>query len=228
MRLQLVRVAAAVLALASLGATPTESISVIERYADALATLPRPENMIFEFSVEQSGLHNLDEKHRVYRRGVHERDETLAVGGVKLKVPLVRIAPDNAYKYDVLTLAPKPAEYTFVYAGLRVVNGRNVYAFHAQPALTGPFAASDVLIDAVRFLPVVIAFNSAGGGLKAKGRVTFGPQGTYWVAREASVTATGRVKDARERIVWSHYRFPETLPDSTFSAPRPVATALQP
>lgn len=198
---------------------------MIERYADALAALPRPANMVFEFTVDQSGMHNFDETHRVYRSGLHERDETLALAGTSLKIPLVRVVRDNAYKYDVLTLAPKPAEYVFTYSGVRIVAGRTVYAFRTQSVLKASFAVTDVLIDGRRFLPAVIAFTSSGSGMIGKGRITFGPSGRYWVARDVSVTATSaRGKVARERIAWSKYRFPESLPASTFSAPKPIAS----
>lgn len=199
--------------------------TVIERYADALAAVARPKNMVFEFTVEQSGAHNFDETHRIYRSGLHERDETLALAGTALKIPIVRVAPDNAYKYDVLTLSPKPAEYVFTYSGVRVVNGRTVYAFRTKPVAQSSFAVSDVLIDGQRFLPLVIAFTSVGRGMKGKGRITFGPSGPYWVARDVSVAATAADgKETRERIVWSKYRFPDSLPASTFSAPKPIAT----
>jgi hypothetical protein len=199
---------------------------VLQRYADALATIARPANMVFEITVDQSGIHNFDETHRIYRSGLHERDETLALAGTSLKIPLVRVR-ENAYKYDVLTLAPKPAEYVFKYSGMRVVAGRTVYAFRTDSALPSSFAVTDVLIDGQHFLPTVIAFVSTGNGMKGKGRVTFAPSGHYWVARDVSVTATSATgKVARERIVWSKYRFPESLPASTFSAPKPVATDL--
>lgn len=210
-------------------APPTSRLSpstgIIQRYADALAALARPENVVFEYTVEQSGPQNLDQTHRVYRSGLRERDETLSADGIALKIPAVRIVPNSAYKYDVLALAPKPAEYIFVYGGARIVAGRAAYAFHTNPALAGPFAVNDVLIDAHRFLPLAIAFTSVGSGIKGKGRIAFVPVSRYWVAREVTVSAKRGTKEVRERIVWSKYRFPEALPASTFSAPHPVATA---
>ena len=206
--------------LPSLGAT------VMERYADALANLPRPPAMIFEYSVEQSGLHNLEETHRVYRSGLRERDETLVADGVSLKIPSVRIVPYSAYKYDLLALAPKPADYTFAYAGRRTVLGRRVYAFRTTPVSAAPFAIGDVLIDAQRYLPVVITFTSVASGIKGKGRLEFMASGRYWVVREASVSARAGSKDARERIRWTKYRFPDSLPESTFAQPRPLATEI--
>jgi hypothetical protein len=216
-------------AIASLAAAPPEApaiepAAILQRYADALAILERPHSMIFEFSVDQVGLNNLEETHRVYRAGLRERDETLSTDGVILKTPTIRILPNNAYKYDVLALAPKPADYKFIYDGRRTAAGRAVYAFATEPVNPGPFAVTNVLIDAVRFLPVVITFNTRANNAKGSGRVTFAPSGRYWVAREATVSAKVGSKDARERIVWSKYRFPAALPSSTFAAPRPIAS----
>jgi hypothetical protein len=204
---------------------PSAPAALMARYADALADLPRPPTMIFEYSVEQSGLHNLEETHRIYRSGLRERDETLVADGVPLKVPPVRIVPNSAYKYDVLALAPKPADYVFTYAGKRTVLGRQAYAFRTIPVALSSFAVSDVLIDAQRFLPLVIVFRSAAGGIKGKGRIEFMPTGQYWVAREATVSARTASKDARERIRWSKYRFPASLPQATFAQPRPLGSA---
>jgi len=217
----------AVLVLATLGAAPPsppelEPAVVLQRYADALSGLARPASMIFEFSVEQVGLNNLEETHRVYRAGLRERDETLSTDGVALKTPAIRILPNSAYKYDVLTLAPKPADYTFVYGGRRKAAGRTVYAFATAPVNTGAFAVTEVLIDAVHFLPVVISFKTRASNATGNGRVVFEQSGRYWMAREATVSAKVGAKDARERIVWSKYRFPSTLPASTFVAPRPA------
>jgi hypothetical protein len=207
---------------------PSLSATVLARYADALAKLERPTAMIFEYSVEQSGLHSLDETHRIYRSGLRERDETLVADGVSLKVPAVRVVPNSAYKYDVLALAPKPADYVFRYSGKRTVNGRSVYAFRTEPVTASPFAVNDVLIDAQRYLPLIVTFTSAARGLVGKGRIEFMTSGRYWVAREASVAARTGAKDARERIRWAKYRFPDALPESTFALPRPLPSVAAP
>jgi hypothetical protein len=210
----------------SLTTLPSLSASVLGRYADALAKLPRPRAMIFEYTVEQSGLHSLEETHRIYRSGLRERDETLVAAGLPLKIPSVRVVPNSAYRYDVLALAPKPADYAFVYTGKRVALGRSVFAFRTTVVAAAPFAVSDVLIDAQRYLPLVIAFTSGSAAAKGKGRIAFGPSGKYWVARDISVSARAGNKDARERIRWAKYRFPDSLPESTFSQPRPLATEI--
>lgn len=219
------------LGLTALGAAPpgpaVEPAVVLQRYADALAMLERPAHITFEFSVEQVGLNNLEETHRVYRTGLRERDETLSAEGVALKTPAIRILPNSAYKYDVLTLAPKPADYKFVYDGRRTVAGRTVYAFATGAVNAAPFTVTNVLIDAVHFLPVVIAFKTRAGNATGVGRVVFAQAGHYWVAREASVSAKVGAKAARERIVWSKYRFPGSLPASTFVAPRPAPSETQ-
>ena len=71
-------------------APPLEPATVLARYADALAALKHPAAISFEFSVEQLGLRNLEQTHRVYRSGSDERDETLSVDGYALNYPAVR------------------------------------------------------------------------------------------------------------------------------------------
>ncbi len=210
----------------TLGAAPPQDMpasAVLQRYADALATSARAANAIFEFSLEQVGLHDLSETHRVYRSGLRERDETLTRDGVTVKVPFVHVAVNRPDPYDVLAVAPKPAEYAFTFAGRRVVNGRAVYAFRTSQLVPAPFSVTDVLIDAARFLPSVIAFQTGTATAHGKGRLTYGPVQRYWVVREVAVGAKASGKDARERIVWSKYRFPAALPASTFSEPRVIA-----
>jgi len=198
--------------------------AVLQRYADALVTLPRPANVIFEYSLEQVGLRDIAETHRVYRHGLRERDETLTREGVNVKAHEVHVNPNRRDPYDVLAVAPKPAEYAFTYSGRRKANGRAVYAFRTTQLVPAPFSVTDVLIDAERFLPSVIAFTTASAGAQGKGRLAFGPVRTYWIVREVTVGAKAGGKIARERMLWTRYRFPASLPRSTFSEPRPLPT----
>jgi hypothetical protein len=197
---------------------------VLQRYEEALASLKTPPNLIFEYSVEQSGLRNIEQVHRVYRGGGRERDETLRVNGTPLKPPAVRVfeAPD---RYDVNRLAPKPGDYVFTFASRAIVEGRAVYTFRSDIQKLAAFAVTRVDIDIEHFLPRTLYFHSVNGATKGTGRVNYAPQSKYWLPREASVEArTASGKNARERITWSKFGFPERLPPSTFSPPRPQET----
>jgi hypothetical protein len=44
----------------------------------------------------------------------------------------------------------------------------------------------------------------------------------------AAATAQVGGKPARERITWSDYRFPQSLPPSTFQPPQPLPQATLP
>ena len=216
-----------VLLLATLGARAPEPPPdvppslVLQRYEEALASLKTPPFVIFEYSVEQSGLRNLEQVHRVYRSAARERDETLRVNGTPLKPPAVRVlqGPD---RYDVARLAPKPGDYTFTFEKRAVVEGRPVYTFRSDIQKVAGFTVTRVDVDAERRLPRTRYLRSANGSTQGAGRVRYGPQGEYWLAAEASVEArTGAGKSARERITWAQYGFPQSLPASTFSPPRP-------
>ncbi|MFZ1125946.1 MAG: hypothetical protein WAN59_12475 [Candidatus Baltobacteraceae bacterium] len=200
-------------------APPLEPATVLARYADALAALKHPAAISFEFSVEQLGLRNLEQTHRVYRSGSDERDETLSVDGYALKNPAVRIFRNRGYRYDIATIAPKPEAYEFSFSSVQRAGDHYAYSFETKSRAAASFAVTGVTIDGASFLPSVVRF-AASGGARASGRLRYvGAQG-YWVVTEA--IADARLPDgkvAHERIVWSSYRFPQSLPPSTFQAP---------
>ncbi len=194
---------------------------VLQRYEEALAQIKPPPNVIFEYAVEQSGLRNLEQTHRVYRSGGRERDETLRVNGLPLKPPRVRVFQTPNH-YDVTLLAPRPGDYTFSYTNRSIQGGRAVYTFRTELQKVASFAVTSIDVDAEHYLPLTVRFRSVNGGTKGNGHVTYAPESKYWLPREASVearTAAGKV--ARERITWSSFGFPEELPPATFVPPRP-------
>jgi hypothetical protein len=200
--------------------------TVLARYDQALATLKRPPTLSFEYSVEQLGLNNLEQTHRVYRSGLNERDETLVVDSYTLQQPAVRILANHTNRYDIAAVAPKPADYAFTFAGTTRDASGYTYVFRTAPRATPPFAISEIEIDGRSFLPSRLRFKIAGGGARGSGELLYGLTDAYWVIRSAAVSvhlASGAT--ARERIEWTEYRFPPSLPDSTFEAPRALATA---
>ncbi len=209
-------------------AAPLEPATVLVRYGEALAAVKHPGALSFEFSVEQLGLRNIEQTHRVYRSGHKERDETLSIDGYALKNPAVRIFRNRGYRYDIATLAPKPQAYDFAYSGVERVGNHYAYSFVTK--LRGPasFSVTGVTIDGQSYLPSVLHFHATGGNARASGRLHYvGSQGS-WVVSEATADAllpSGKL--SHERIVWSKYRFPESLPPSTFREPaslEPLAT----
>jgi hypothetical protein len=199
---------------------------VLARYEQALATLKRPPTLSFEYSVEQLGLNNLEQTHRVYRSGLNERDETLVVDSYTLAQPAVRILANRTNRYDVAAVAPKAADYAFTFAGVKRDASGYAYVFRTVPHATATFAIGEVEIDGRSYLPSRLRFTIEGGGARGSGELLYGRTDAYWVIRSAAVSvhlAGGAT--ARERIEWSAYRFPPSLPDSTFEAPRALATA---
>ena len=116
-------------------------------------------------------------------------------------------APD---RYDVNRLAPKPGDYTFTFASRGIVEGRAVYTFRSDIQKLAAFAVTRIDVDAEHYLPRTLYFHSVNGATKGTGRVSYAPQSRYWLPREASVEArTASGKNARERITWSKFGFPE-------------------
>jgi hypothetical protein len=208
---------------------PQPPAVVLARYAAALASLPHPKTVSFEYSVEQLGLRNIEQTHRVYRSGARERDETLVVDGHVLTAPAVRFFANRTYRYDVRAVAPTPDAYAFRFSGVTHAGQGDAYVFATTPVVPRGFAVSEVEIDARRFLPTVLRFRIAGAGARGSGELDYGPSDAYWVICRATVGA--RLPDgstAHERLVWSTYRFPESLPPSTFEGPRVTATPAAP
>ena len=198
---------------------------VLQRYTQRLAAIKRPRALAFQYTVEQLGLHELEQAHRVYRSGVSERDETLVVDGYVLQHPSIRIFRNRTDRYDVGEVAPRA--YSFAYARLLARPGGNTYVFRTARAASAAFAVSEVEIDGGTFLPSVIRFKVGGNGARGSGELNYGRAESFWLVRQATINAKlTSGASARERITWSNYQFPTKLPPSTFEPPRPIPTPL--
>ncbi len=176
--------------------------------------------------MEQLGLRNIEQTHRVYRSGLSERDETLVVDGYTLRQPAVRILTNRTNRYDIAAVSPKAADYVFTSAGVIRDASGYTYVFRTAPKGTPGFNVNEIEIDGRSFLPSLVRFTIAGDGARGSGQLAYGTSESYWVIRAAAVSvhlSNGSV--AHERIEWSAYRFPPSLPASTFEAPRALATA---
>ncbi len=223
--------ALAAAALVAAAATPSPAATapallrpaaVVANYELALAQMNEPRVFAVEYTMQQTGTRALDQTHRIFRSGKDERDETIAVNGSRPKYPVVRIFRGRPYRYTVAALAPKPSAYDFVYAGPHR-DGKHVdYVFNVFPKRPQPLEFTQVVIDGVTFLPQSVSFATAKhAGL---GNVTFAKAEKYWVARTAAAQADLAGGVARERIAFSKWRFPASLPRSTFAVPRPLPT----
>lgn len=199
---------------------------VLAAYLAALAAIHRPKALSFEFTLSQLGLHDMEQTHRVYRSGLDERDETVVVDGYTLGAPAVRILRNRTYRYDIETTAPRPAQYVFAYAGATHLGGFVTYRFHTRVKSPRAFEVVGIEIDGRSFLPSLVTFRIAGGGARGAGSLSYGLADGRWVVREAKVLAAlANGTKARERIVWSTYRFFDALPSATFEAPHPDPSA---
>src|SRR5262249_35686846 len=85
-----------------------------------------------------------------------------------------------------------------------------------------------VTIDGTRYLPLVVKFHTESADSHGVGEIDYAPFGKYWMPVVATVDATVNGRPARERIVWSDYRFPDSLPAATFYPPKPLPKATLP
>ena len=203
--------------------TPPPAVApatMLARYAEALAANPTPAVLSFEYSIDQTGLRDLQQTHRIFRSGSSERDELLSEAGKRLVPPSIRIFLGHRNRYAIERLAPRPEAYRFHYLN-SVRDGHHL----DQVFATAPRAATNativqVTIDGVTALPVAIHFVTRAHD--GSGSVTFGRVQKYWMATAATATAKVGKTRSIEHLAFYRYRFPGTLSASTFSTPRPL------
>jgi len=202
-------------------APPVElpSDTVLARYATALSAYTAPAVLSFDYLLEQSGAREMEQDHRIFRSGTNERDETLAVDGRKLDPPTIRIFRGRSNRYTVGLLAPRPAQYDFHYLGTHRDGHHLDYVFDATPKGAPDYRVTRVTIDGITYLPAAIVFRL---GTDGTGTVTFGRNDRWWIPLEATARAHSEGLPAQERLTFSGYRFPPSLPSSTFAMPRPL------
>ncbi len=202
-------------------ASPPPPAAVVTRYENALGAVKEPHTFTVEFTLEQTGTRSLEQTHRIFRAGTDERDEIIAVNGTRATNASVRIFHGRPYRYAVTKLAPRSAQYDFAYVGPHK-SGRHVdYVFRLTPKTPKGFRFTQVAIDGLTYLPSSVAFVS---GPNAAGSVAFGKSEKYWVATAAGASAHGTRGIAHERLTFTNWRFPKTLPRSTFAVARPLPT----
>jgi hypothetical protein len=213
-----------------LGASPAalDSQYVLQRYAAAVAAATPPKVVIFSYTVSQAGPSNIEQRHRIYRDGMDVRDETLSIDGNALHRKVVRFS-HREDPYAVARFAPHTDAYELLFLGT-AKDGRHLdYIYEATPLNHSAGAFIDrVTIDGVNFLPRNVHFHSSGPEAEGSGEIEFGLFGKYWLPTTAVAEARVKGKQARERIAWSDYRFPGSLPPSTFQPPEPLRPVTSP
>ncbi|MBV8066434.1 MAG: hypothetical protein JO113_00550 [Candidatus Eremiobacteraeota bacterium] len=202
-----------------------DSQYVLQRYARAIAVAASPKVVIYSYTVSQVGPSNVEQHHRIYRSGLDVRDETLSVDGIPLNRKIVRFSR-HPERYGVERFAPRTDAYELLFLGTAKDAHHLDYVYEATPLNRSVNVWIDrVTIDGIRFLPRAVRFHTSGVDAAGSGEIEFGSFGKYWMPITADAQARIKGKPARERIVWSDYRFPVSLPPSTFQAPEPLPQA---
>jgi hypothetical protein len=204
---------------AASASAPLSPSVVLQRYVGALARVSPPRALVFDYTVEQAGLLDIEQKHRIYRgRGI-ERDELTEIDGRKLLAPSVRVTSGEIDRYDILSVAPRPDRYGLAFVTAQRAEGHLDYFFRAVSRTPRSFSVDGVTIDGQSFLPSVVLFHTAGAA-RASGRLSYGRFSGHWLIREASVNAVMANKPVREYLLWTAYQFPTSLPPLTFTSSR--------
>lgn len=203
--------------------TELDSQVVVNRYVQALASLEHPKATVFTYSVSQAGFRNLEETHRIFRSGTRQRDETLVVQRESLKS--VRMASGRIDRYAIERIAPRLESYAFLFMGTHR-NGKHLdYVYSMAPLGSPGFVVKEVTIDGLTYLPSLVRFSMRTAKTTATGAIAYAKFAKYWMPTLATVSATINKRPTRERIAFSGYAFPSSLPPSTFSLPKPLVIA---
>ena len=205
-------------------ASPQAALSA---YREAVATLPMPSNLTFEYLVTRSGpTRIITEEHRVYRDGAgRERNETIAVNGTKVVPTIAQVFRHAEWPYGAEKFIVSAAAYDVTFTGQGVVRGRRVYGFSAKRFRKSDFEVNGLYLDASRFLPVRETFTVLGKGCEGTGSVDFVPVREFWLIVSISASCVSSLRGStsqdapppfRERIRFSKYAFPKTLPPQVF------------
>ena len=195
-------------------------VTMLARYAEALAANPTPSVLSFEYAIDQTGPHDIQQTHRVFRSGNSERDELLSADGKRLDPPSIHIFLGHRNRYALEALAPRPEAYTFRYIGT-VRDGRHLdEVFATTPRSPSDASVVQVTIDGITALPVALRFVTRSHA--GHGSVTFGRVQKHWMALTAVATATTGKSLTVEHLSFYRYRFPIALAASTFERPRPL------
>lgn len=192
---------------------------VLARYTHVLEAVRLPTTISFQYTVEQLGGRDIEQTHRVYRSGTEERDETLQVDGEKVIPPSVRFFRGRRDRYAITNVAPRIETYDFKYVGPHTLGSKIDYVFSTTPRTPGAFAVTNVTIDGTRFLPLAVTFRTRQGSVVGTGTITYAASGKYWLPATATASVTGANRGGQERIVFTAYDFPTSLPPGTFGRP---------
>lgn len=196
-----------------------DAATVLSNYAAALDESVQPPAVVFSYTVSQAGPRNLEQTHTIYRAGTRQRDETTAVDGDPVKPHAIRIFA-RADRYAVTRIAPRPGTYAFTYKGTRRDGKHLVYVFATSSQRVSAFTVTSVAIDGLTYLPSAISYRASFSGGRASGVIAYAKVVKYWLPLSATASATINGHAATERITWSGYRFPLSLPASTFEQPK--------
>ena len=194
-----------------------DSQVVLQRYAlGARCHAPVPKAMVFSYTVSQAGPTNIEQRHTIYRSGLDVRDETLAVDGVAL-VGKLCASP-------VATIAMRSIGWPRTPRATSCCSCKPcaTAAFRLRLRSDAAYAAFVRAVDRPRddrrraFLPRV-RFHTEAGHAQGNGRSTTPLSASTGCRSRRRSRRRVNGKPARERIVWSDYRFPPACRHRHFS-----------
>jgi hypothetical protein len=206
--------------------------ALVALYRLRVQTIKQPPNMVVEYTQTRSGpTRVVTENHRLYRDAEgHERNEMTAINGVPAIPTKVSIYTRATWAYSPDKFFVDADTYQVALRGAVGVNGRKGYSFAVVMKDAGPFAVTDLELDARTGLPLRERFVASSATCSATGSIDFGPAGSYWLPKIVSVTCplvvspdapvvTPAAAAYRDTIRFSSYAFPAAIPAQVFGLP---------
>ena len=219
-----------VVALALLLLSAAAPLDRIAAYHNALAALPRPSYVEYDYVQTRSGPdHVVTEQHRVYRtQSGQERNDTIMVNGTPVVPAISRILRRDSWPYDIAQFALSSDDYDIVPAGIALVSGRKAYSFRTTRHEDSGFRITGLYLDPRRSLPVRETFAVAGASCAGTGVIDFAPASRYWLPTAVQVNCTAATANGpavfKESIRFANYGFPNVIPADVFTAAGETAT----
>lgn len=201
----------------ALAATPVPNASAktLAKYHSLMAMLPKPENMVFDYSEVRSGPTRITSAtHRVYRdKDGDQRNDTTVIDDTPVRPPQTRTYQRAVWPYFADQFDVPASDYDVKFAGAAYVDGRKAYVYRAKRIAPAPFAVTEIALDPQSGAPLREQYDASSGDCQGSGEIDFIQVGAYVLPSTVSAQCTSSSGGQfKHTIRFSNYSFPAAIP----------------